>query len=216
MSSISLVIADDHQLFREGLCALFSTEPRITVVGHGKDGDEAVALAEEHLPDLMLLDLEMPGKGVAETMRSVHQASPHTRILILTMHNSLSLMRDLIGLGASGYLAKSIDIEVLVAALIAHGTVTTEHVSVSIPRRSFDAWVPKAVSTPTLSEREVQILRLVAAAESNATIGSRLTIAECTVKRHLSNIFVKLGAVSRLDAVRKATRLGFLGDAPHD
>lgn len=208
--AISVLLVDDHRLFREGLSALLSTDARIKVAGQGGNGNEAVTLARTVDPDIILLDVEMPGPSVASTLERLRNCAPSSKVIILTMHAQPGLMGQLINLGASGYLMKDMEIEELIAAVLSVGNDTRDFVTLHLPRsivREINS--PLAGDNP-LTPREVEILMLAARAKSNLQIGSALFITEGTVKRHLSNIFRKLGAVSRLDAVRKAVDRGWI------
>jgi DNA-binding NarL/FixJ family response regulator len=198
-----LVIVDDHTLFRSGLRELLSHLPDLVVVGEGSSGTDAVALAEQLRPDVLLLDVEMPGPGAAETVEQLQKVAPDTRIVVLTMHEDSALVHELLSRGASAYLNKTIGIQELGSAVRAvdrsSGTVL-----LSVRRDTF-AGIDGQSAKPLLSARELDVLRLVAQARSNAQIAAQLFISEGTVKRHLTNIYAKLGAVSRVDAIRKAT-----------
>jgi DNA-binding NarL/FixJ family response regulator len=207
---LSVLLVDDHRLFREGLSALLSRDNRIAVTGQGGNGNEALTLAQEINPDIVLLDVEMPGPPVTTTLERLRNSSPASKIIILTMHAQPRLMGQLISLGASGYLMKDMEIDELIAAVLSVGNDTRDFVTLHVPRsivRQINS--PLADDNP-LSPREVEILTLASGAKSNLQIGSALFISEGTVKRHLSNIFKKLGAVSRLDAVRKSTDRGWI------
>jgi DNA-binding NarL/FixJ family response regulator len=205
----SILLVDDHRLFREGLSALLSTDPRIRVAGQGSNGNEAVSLAMDIRPDVILLDVEMPGPSVSTTLERLRQFAASSKVVILTMHAQSGLMGRLIELGASGYLMKDMEIEELIAAVVSVGNDTRDFVTLRVPRNVVKQISASAVDNP-LSPREVQILVLAAEARSNGQIGSALFITEGTVKRHLSNVFKKIGAVSRLDAVRKSAERGWI------
>lgn len=207
---LSILLVDDHRLFREGLSALLSTDSRIEVTGQGGNGNEAITLAQLVEPDIILLDVEMPGPPVTSTLERLRSSAPSSKVIILTMHAQPRLMGELISLGASGYLMKDMEIEELIAAVLSVGNDTRDFVTLHVPRsivRQINS--PLADDNP-LSPREVEILTLASKAKSNLQIGSTLFISEGTVKRHLSNIFRKLGAVSRLDAVRKSVDRGWI------
>lgn len=207
--TVTVLLVDDHRLFREGLSALLSTDVRITVAAQGSNGNEAVALAKAVSPDVILLDVEMPGPPVSSTLTRLQSSVPSSKIIILTMHTQPRLMTQLIELGASGYLMKDIDIEELIAAVISIGNDSEDFVTLRVPRNFVNQIVSPLTDNP-LSPREVEILLLAAEARSNAQIGSALFITEGTVKRHLSNIFKKIDAVSRLDAVKKCLEQGWI------
>lgn len=207
---LSVLLVDDHRLFREGLSALLSTDARIEVAGQSGNGNEALTLARTVAPDIILLDVEMPGPPVTSTLERLRDCAPSSKVIILTMHAQPRLVGQLIGLGASGYLMKDMEIEELIAAVLSVGNDTRDFITLHVPRS-----IVRQISSPLaddnpLSPREVEILVLASKAKSNLQIGSALFISEGTVKRHLSNIFKKLGAVSRLDAVRKSVDRGWI------
>jgi DNA-binding NarL/FixJ family response regulator len=205
---LRLVLVDDHRLFRESLGALLGVHEGIEVVAEGADGEDAVRLARQHRPDVLLLDVEMPGQSVLTSLVEVRSASPATRIVILTMHENTTLARQLLLRGASAYLIKTIGHHELVAAIRAATERGPDMVTLSVSRSGLAGLA--ASGAPVLSDRELEVLTLVSRARSNAAIARELGISEGTVKRHLSNINVKLGATSRLDAVRRATRARLL------
>ncbi|GAA4733433.1 response regulator transcription factor [Modestobacter marinus] len=205
---LRLVLVDDHRLFRESLGALLAVHEGIEVVAEGADGEEAVRLARTHRPDVVLLDVEMPGQSVLTSLVEIRSASPSTRIIVLTMHENTPLARQLLLRGASAYLIKTIGHHELVAAIRAATDRDQDLITLSVSRGGLAGLTTS--SGPTLSEREVEVLGLVGKARSNAAIAAELRISEGTVKRHLSNINAKLGSTSRLDAVRRATRARLL------
>ncbi|SBT42874.1 response regulator [Micromonospora auratinigra] len=198
---IRVLLVDDHALLRDGLREMMECEEDIVVVGEAGSGAEALAVAPRLEPDLIVLDVEIPGEDVAETVRRLRAEVPQTRILILSMHDDPVVVQNLLGLGISGYLLKSIRRQDFLAAMrSAHQS--GKRVVLSISRSSLDQL--NSPNHSLLSSREQEIINLVARAMSNAQIASQLYITEGTVKRHLRNIFMKLGAVSRIDAVNKA------------
>ena len=205
---LRLVLADDHRLFRESLGALLEVHEGIEVVAEGSNGDEAVRLARQHRPDVLLLDVEMPGQSVLTSLVEIRSASPSTRIVVLTMHENTTLARQLLLRGASAYLIKTIGHHELVAAVRATTERAADMVTLSVSRGGLAGLA--AAGGPALSDRELEVLSLVSRARTNAAIATELRITEGTVKRHLSNINAKLGSTSRLDAVRRATRARLL------
>ena len=212
---VTVALADDHTLFREGVKQMLGSDPGLRVVGEAATGDDAIAVVTEVQPDVLLLDVEMPGPGAAAVIKQVRRVCPRTRIIILTMHGYAEVVHDLLDCGAAAYLTKSSLRVELIAAVTAvannRGTVL-----LSLPRQTvaqMDGQRPGA-RAGLLTERELDVLQLVAKALSNAQIAARLHITEATVKRHLTNIYAKLNAVSRVDAIRKANaaRLISTGD----
>jgi DNA-binding NarL/FixJ family response regulator len=205
---LRVVLVDDHRLFRESLGALLAVHQGIEVVAEGANGEEAVRLARLHQPDVVLLDVEMPGQSVLTSLVEIRSASPSTRIVVLTMHENTPLARQLLLRGASAYLIKTIGHHELVAAIRAATDREQDLITLSVSRGGLAGLTSQG--GPMLSEREVEVLALVGKARSNAAIAAELRISEGTVKRHLSNINAKLGSTSRLDAVRRATRARLL------
>ena len=199
---VRIVVADDHDLFREGMRAMLSIGTGIVVVGEASDGDGALATTVDLRPDVLLLDVEMPGVPVLSTIARVRAESPGTRIVIVTMHRDRVLAGHLLAAGASGFVSKSATSAELVAAVrSATGGVTAP-----------SGAVPAAPARSVLSHREREVLKLIGDGLSNQMIGQRLSISIGTVKRHNTHIFAKLGASSRTDAVRRAWTLGELSD----
>jgi DNA-binding NarL/FixJ family response regulator len=200
---MTILVVDDHALFREGLAEILDKQPDLYVVGQAADSDTAVALAASHQPGIVLLDIEIPGGGDAtSTVRQIQGCSPESRIIILSMYEGPKLVQELMACGIRGYLLKSIHWEELVAAIRAVRDDKNRLV-LGVSKESLYP-VGSAPALGLLSAREQEVLALVADAYSNSQIASRLFLTEATVKRHLRNIFAKLGAVSRIDAVNKA------------
>ncbi|MBN1172265.1 MAG: response regulator transcription factor [Micromonosporaceae bacterium] len=191
---------------RQGVREMLSTDPRIVVRGEGATGAEAIELAAGHRPDVLLLDIEMPGPGAAAVIQRIATISPKTRVIVLTMHDDPDMVYELLDCGAAAYLLKTILRDELVAAVHTTCRSPSSNVLLSVSRQTverLDRQRPRECG-PVLTERELEVLRLVAEAMSNSQIASRLFISPATVKRHITNIYAKLGAVSRVDAVRKA------------
>ncbi|GAB3396860.1 response regulator transcription factor [Humibacter soli] len=197
---IDVGIADDHDLFREGLVALLGRDARLRVVGQASDSRGALELVRVRRPLVLLLDVSMPGDPARMTIARVKRMQPDLRVVVLTMHQDVHLRSELLAAGASAYLTKTAPSSEVVAAIL-HAATTDSPMA-----------APGAEDghSDLLSEREYAVLRLIAQAYSNKEIGKELSIAEGTVKRHANNINIKLGATSRIDAVRKAARLGIL------
>lgn len=191
------MLADDHALFRKGVRALI--EQSFDVVGEAADGQEAVALVERARPDVLLLDVEMPGGSAERTIITVRRRSPSTAVVILTMHTDAVLQRQLLRAGASAFASKNIDERSLID-LLASAKPIQEAAPADVP----------AASDRVLTDRELEVIRMIAQAYTNREISARLNITEGTVKRHTTNIYAKLGATSRIDAVRKVIRLDLL------
>jgi len=203
---IRVCLADDHTLFRDGIREMLTTDPELTVVGDASTGPEAVALAVRLRPDVLLLDVEMPGPGAPSVIQQISRVAPETKIIVLTMHDDPDLVRDLLQAGAAAYLLKTIVRDELIAAVRSVARRPSGNVLLAVSRQTveqLDRDRPRSEGVP-LTEREREVLQLLAEAMTNAQIASRLFITEATVKRHLTNIYAKLHAVSRVDAIRKA------------
>jgi DNA-binding NarL/FixJ family response regulator len=206
---IRIVLIDDHRLFREGLRGILSAEDDLDVVVEGGTGAEAVGLAAQYQPDILLLDVQMSRMSPVMTIRQVIKASPSTRVVVLSMHSDNDLILSLVAAGAAAYLSQDIGGRELCSELR----------SAAADSRMFAARFARDIipngenvtrSATVLTNREIEILRLVSMAMSNSQIAIRLYVSEATVKRHLTNIFTKLKARSRLDAVNRAIALGML------
>jgi DNA-binding NarL/FixJ family response regulator len=203
---VRIVLADDHNLFREGIREMLSTHPGFVVVGEGGSGDDALLLVTQHRPAVLLLDVEMPGPGALEVIRRVRRISPTTQIAVITMHDDAEIVRALLDGGAAAYLIKTILRDELIAAVSALSR-SANGVLLSVSRDTIERLDGRSAQSNRvlLTERELDVLRLAAQAFSNAQIATRLHVTEATVKRHLTNVYAKLGAVSRVDAIQKAT-----------
>jgi DNA-binding NarL/FixJ family response regulator len=203
---VRILLVDDHTLFREGLREMLSLEDDLVVVGDVGDAERAVSVAAELRPDIILLDIEIPGSNVTSTLRAIRRASPESRVIILTMHDGAQLLQGLLALGINGYLLKNVTRQVLVSTI--RSCLEEGRVMLSVSRRSL---AQAETSNPaTLSDRELEVLTLASRALSNTQIARELFLTEATVKRHLRNVFAKLGAVSRIDAVNKAVAASLL------
>jgi len=199
---------DDHDLVRAGFKEIIEAEPGLTVVADAGDSAQAVAVIADKRPDVVLLDVEIPGDSVTATVRKIHELSPRSQVIILSMYDGPELLRSLLEAGIRGYLLKSASREELLLAI--RGSIVPDgQVRLSVSSASLAA-VQSDPGQPRLSQRERQVLQLVAEALSNVQIGHRLGLTEATVKRHLSNIYVKLDAVSRIDAVNRAVTLSLI------
>lgn len=198
---ISVLLVDDHGLVREGVREILSAERDLVVVGEAADSRQALARVRELRPDIVLLDVAIPGGHAADTVTRMRGVSPDSRIIILSMYDSPQLLRQLISVGICGYLLKSADRQELISAIrTVHAT--PQRMVLSISRESLVQM--QTGSENTLSANELDVLKLVAQALRNTEIATRLGVPEATVKRRLHSVFVKLNAVSRVDAVNKA------------
>ena len=210
---IRVLLVDDHTMFRQGLREMLAIGEGIEVVGEAENGQEAVALARELKPDVVVLDVEMPVMGAAEAMEGLRGISPRPKVLIVTMYDNPRLVRDLLSRGASAYLVKSASLEELLAAVQATaaspaGTDDGRNVILAVPRSTLER-VEKGFGDEP-SEREMEILLGAARGLSNRQIATSLSISEATVKRHLANVYAKVKVGSRGEAVRKALKQGWI------
>lgn len=199
--SIRIVIVDDHALVREGLNEILEAQPDLRVVGQAGNSADALTVVARERPDVVLLDVEIPGGEAADTVREMSARSPSSKIIILSMYDGPLLLRRLLGAGIRGYLLKSVHRNELVAA-VRSVHAETDRIVLSVSRECLSQL--DASPQGILTEREREILELTAVALSNCQIASMLALTEATVKRHLRNVFIKLDAVSRIDAVNKA------------
>ncbi|HJA76650.1 MAG TPA: response regulator transcription factor [Candidatus Desulfovibrio gallistercoris] len=203
--SIAIIIAEDHALFRSGLKQLLAPEPDLRVVGEADSGPEAVRLAEELRPDVMLLDLTMPGGSGLEAIARIRKVSPETRILIISMHASGMHVRSAFKEGAHGYLLKTVDSEEFLFAVRAVGKgnqyISSELTGLMVEWCLGQSDEPQSSLLESLTLREREILRMVAAGQSNKEIAAHLFLSEKTVITHRANFMRKLG----LHNVREVT-----------
>ncbi|HET9894523.1 MAG TPA: response regulator transcription factor [Streptosporangiaceae bacterium] len=195
-----ILIAEDHTLLRDMLAELLAVENDLEVVGTTGDGDHAVELAAALHPDIVLLDVSMPGGPVTSTVQRLITVCPGVAVVILTMHDDPRRLSELLAAGSRAYLHKSVSRERLISVLRSVMRDGSQ-IEISTPARSAPAGPDDKVP---LSDRECEVLELVARAMSNRQIAGRLHISEAMTKRHIRSVFKKLGAVSRLDAVNKA------------
>ena len=192
------LLVDDHHVFLDGLALVMNHDGRVRVIGKAVSSVEAIAAAAELKPDLIVLDVDLDGSPSETTLRRVLRASPGSRVVMLTMHNSAVLRETLLRSGAAAFLSKSLPARSVIDELL-------EVLAQPVP-----AAPAPAQERPLLTKREREILRLMSLAMSNQQIARELSIAEATVKRHAATAFGKLGATSRVDAARKASMLGLI------
>ena len=203
---IRVLVADDHPIVRGGIVSLLGAADDIEVVGEATDGLEAVRLAASLEPDLVLMDLRMPGIDGDEATSRILAAQPTVRVVVLTTYESDASILTAIEAGASGYLLKAAPPEEILAGIrsVARGDVALAP--------SIAATLVRGMSRPTvaLSARETEVLQLVAQGSSNRAIAAALFLSEATVKTHLIHVFEKLDVNDRTRAVTKAMELGLL------
>ncbi|WP_255921261.1 response regulator [Streptomyces humicola] len=204
--AISVLLADDHPVVREGLCAMLESVEAITVVGQAGSGEEAVTLAMRLKPDIVLLDLRMGAMDGVDATGHILSHSPGSKVVIVTTYESDSDILRAVEAGAAGYLLKGSSRAELINAVRAAARGETV-LTPSLAPKLFRA---RAVDLPPLSEREVEVLRLVSQGLTNAAIGEKLFIGEATVKTHLLRAYRKLGVSDRTAAVMAALKRGLL------
>jgi DNA-binding NarL/FixJ family response regulator len=210
---LRVLIVDDHALFRRGLQMVLQQEEDIEVVGEAADGAEAIEQAVELMPDVVLMDVRMPKRSGIEATQQIRDSLPHAKILMLTISDEEQDLYEAIKAGASGYLLKEISIEE-VADAIRSVWAGQSRISPSMASKllsEFAAMSKRAderqqVPAPRLTEREMEVLRLVAQGLNNRDIAAQLFISENTVKNHIRNILEKLHLHSRMEAVVYAVR----------
>lgn len=208
---IRILLADDHALVRAGLRAIIADEPDFALVGEATSGDEARDLCAALRPDVLLLDLRMPGPPATETIPWVRAHRPATRIVILTAHREDAWVRGLLDLGAAGYVLKDDALEAVpqaVRAVAAGGTWLSQAIMPALLRPPADA------DAEALTPREREVLALVAAGRSNKDIGLALGVSVRTAEFHVKHLLDKLRARSRAEAVAVAHRRKLLADDP--
>jgi len=192
--TIRVLICDDHDLFRHGLRMVLEVEEGIEVVAEAADGEEAVAKVEELAPDVVLMDVRMPRMGGIEATRTIRQSYPTTRIIVLTVSDEEDDLYGAVKAGANGYLLKEVSIEEVADAV---RSVFSGHSLISPSLASkllneFGGRVGAATSPARLSDRELEVLRMVALGFENREIAARLQVPDSTVRNHVANILVKL------------------------
>ena len=207
---IRVLIADDHAIVRKGICALLATEPEIEVVGEAKEGAEAILQAGRLSPDVILMDLVMPEVDGLEAIRQIALQQPQIRILVLTSFDGDDKVFPAIRAGALGYLLKDSAPDELIRAIRqVHRGESSLHPAVARKLlREVSQPSKRDADADPLTEREVEVLRLVAAGWSNREIACQLEISEATVRTHVSNILSKLNLCSRTQAALYALREG--------
>jgi DNA-binding NarL/FixJ family response regulator len=204
---IRLLIADDHPVVRDGLSGMFARDPGFEVLGEAGDGAEAIRLAQALTPDVILMDLRMPGMDGLTAITELARRGVTARVLVLTTYDTDSYVLPAIEAGATGYLLKDAPRDELLRAVraAAHGQAV---LSPSVATRLMSR--VREPETKPLSRRELEILELVAAGTTNRDAAAKLLISEATVKTHLLNIYAKLGVNDRAAAVAEAFNRGLL------
>jgi NarL family two-component system response regulator LiaR len=213
VESISVLLVDDHSMVREGVRAFLLTQADILVVGEAGSGEEAIKLAEQHVPDVVLMDLIMPNMDGVEATRRVKQVSPRSRVVVLTSYHEDEHIFPALKAGALSYILKDVSAEDLASAVrnaaageaVLHPRVAARVIKELQGRRE-DPLNPFT----ELSERELEVLKLIADGMSNAEMAAKLVLSEKTIKGHVSNILSKLHLVDRTQAAVYAWREGIV------
>ncbi|WP_163099314.1 response regulator [Peribacillus alkalitolerans] len=225
MMKTSIVIIDDHQLFREGVKRILDFEPTFEVVAEGDDGTDAVDLVDKYNPDVVIMDINMPNMNGVEATKELVEEYPNSKVIILSIHDDENYVTHALKTGASGYLLKEMDADALVDAVkvVADGgsylhPKVTHNLVKEYRRLATDTGseggnvFATEIRRPLhlLTRRECEVLQLLADGQSNRTIGETLFISEKTVKNHVSNILQKMNVNDRTQAVVLAIKNGWV------
>lgn len=216
----TIVLADDHHIVRQGLRALLEAEPDLSVVGEASDGLDAVRLVERLKPNVLVLDLIMPGLSGLEVTRQVRQRSPGTRVVVLSMHATEAYVLEALRNGGSGYVLKDSSASDLVQAVRA-AAAGRRYLAPPLTERAIEAYAQKAETAPpdpydTLTAREREVLHLAAEGRPSSEIARRLFISPRTVETHRAALMRKLGLRTQTDLIRYALQRGIIpAEAPH-
>lgn len=197
---IRVVVADDHKVVRAGIRELLADEADIAVVGEARDGSEAVALALDLRPDVVVMDVNMPGLSGVEATRRIRAAAPAVRVLVLTAYQDAPFVDGLLDAGAGGYILKTAEGQEIVRAVRATAAGQAA-IDPAVAPRLIARLAHPVPQADALTERELEVLRLVARGRTNKQIGAALRISDRTAQNHLANIYAKLGVASRTEAV---------------
>ena len=211
MDKLTILIADDHPVFRKGLRAILSTMPETELVGEATNGEEAIILSEKLQPDVVLMDLQMPGGDGLSAIRQIVQTSPHIRILVVTMFEDDDSVFTAMRSGARGYVLKDTNDEEIKRAILAVGNGEAIF-SPAIAQRLITFFAERPTSAvdifPELTDSERNVLKLMAQGMTNETISQQLGFSIKTVRNYVSNIFSKLQVADRAQAIVKAREAG--------
>ena len=211
--TVRVLVVDDHPVVREGICAVLATEEDIDVVGQADGGEEAIALVDQVQPDLLVLDLMMPGRAGLDVITEVTDHFPDVRVLVLSMHDSEGYVVEALRRGAHGYAVKQAAAADLVRA-VRSVAVGRRYLSPALTDRAIEVYAngapPRSDPFATLTGREREVVALVAHGATNAAIAERLFISVRTVETHRARAMRKLGLRTSADVVRFALRQGLL------
>lgn len=218
METIKILIVDDHQLVREGLKAMIGNEDDVRVVGEASDGTEALVMARELAPNLVLMDIRMPKMDGLEAARRLKRDFPDTSVIMISIYDNEAYVTDAIRAGAAGYLLKDVSRDLLIhtiKAVRAGGVLLKSSLlrrameGLTAPQIQEQQYVP-CPRLEALSSREMDVLRLLVEGLTNKQIAAHLCLAEDTVKKHVQSVIAKLQAVDRTQAAVKAVRAGLI------
>lgn len=222
MDSLRILLVDDHVLFRKGIASLLTNREDITIVGEASDGDEAVILAEQTLPDVILMDVNMPRQNGIETVKIIKRELPHIQIVMLTVSDDDNDLFEAIKSGAKGYLLKNLEPQELYTMLdrLRQGEAPISGAMAAKILREFRQpehdQSRESATVDELTAREVEVLEQVVTGASNKEIADTLHITENTVKIHLRNILEKLHVQNRIQAAVYAVRQGLVSELPYE
>ena len=214
MSATTIVLADDHQVVRHGLRVLLEAEPEFRIVGEAGDGLEALEMLERLQPDVLVLDLMMPGMNGLEVTRQASQRSPRTGIVILSMHTNEAYVLEALRAGAKAYVLKSSTSDELVSA-VREAAVGRRYLSSPLSEHAIEAYTQRAEAAAMdpyemLTTREREVLQLAAEGHTSAEIAARLSISPRTAETHRANLMRKLSLRTQADLIRYALRRGIV------
>jgi DNA-binding NarL/FixJ family response regulator len=215
---LRILLADDHTLFRQGVQAILSSRPDFVVVGSARDGLEAIDLARKTMPDVILMDVEMPRCNGVEATRQIKRELPHVQIVMLTVVEDDATVFEAIKSGAQGYLLKDLEAYQLfdmIESLRLGGAPLSSRIAAKVLVEFTHPEAGAAQTNPTeeLSEREREVLVLLADGHSNREIATMLSVTENTIKTHIANIMAKLHLQNRIQAAVYAVRQGLANDS---
>lgn len=213
MATLTIVLADDHSVVREGLKSLIAAEPDMKVVGEASDGLAAVVMIGRLAPDVAVVDVSMPGLNGVEATRRIRQDSPKVKVLALSVHEDRSYLRQILDAGANGYVLKRAASQALIGAIRAiasGGTYIDPGIAAKLVRRVGDGVIGNGVLIDGMSAREEEVLRLIAQGFSNKEIAARLLVSTKSVETYKARCMEKLGLTSRVEIVRFAVQEGWL------
>ena len=204
MDPIRILVVDDHNVVRQGLIALLKTVPDVNVVAEGSDGEQAVELFRQHRPDVTIMDLRMPRKSGVEAIAEIRREAPAARVIVLTTFDGDEDIYRALQAGARGYLLKDMFGEELIDA------IRTVHAGKQRIPAAVAQRLAERMGGPSLTARELEVLKCIVGGRSNKEIGNELSISEATVKTHINNLLGKLGVTDRTQAATTALQRGIV------